>query len=131
MTLTRRCRLLTVMLSLWAVLFAQTALAGYACPGTAKAAQIAQMVQAGMPCAESMSRAMDDEQPGLCHAHCQAAQQSADNYQLPTLATLAELGAVLTVTFASAIADAPLLQAPLLRRATAPPLAVRNCCFRI
>lgn len=130
MTLTRRFRLVTVMFSLWALLFAQTALAGYTCPGTAKAAQVAEMAQAGMPCAESMSRAMDDEQPGLCHAHCQAAQQSADNYQVPTLATLAELGAVLTVTL-SASADDPLLQAPLLRRATAPPLAVRNCCFRI
>jgi hypothetical protein len=131
MTLTRRFRLLTVMFSLWALLFAHTALAAYICPGSAKAAQVADMAQAGMPCAESMSLAMDDEQPSLCHAHCQAAQQSADNYQLPILATLAELGAVLTVTFASASADAPLLQAPLLRRATAPPLAVRNCCFRI
>jgi len=131
MTLTRRCRLLTVMFSLWALLFAQAALAGYSCPGAAKAAQVAQMVEAGMPCAESMSRAMDDEQPGLCHAHCQAAQQSADNYQVPALATLAELGAVLTVPSAAPIIDDSLLQAPLLRRATAPPLAVRNCCFRI
>ncbi|TWO68049.1 hypothetical protein FN976_24210 [Caenimonas sedimenti] len=131
MTLTRRSRLFTVMLSLWALLFAQTALAGYVCPGAAKAVQVAEMMQAGMPCAESMSRAMDDEQPGLCHAHCQAAQQSADNYQLPTLANLAELGAVLTVTVASVNGDEPLLQASLLRRATAPPLAVRNCCFRI
>ncbi|MDP3136813.1 MAG: hypothetical protein Q8N17_10845 [Burkholderiaceae bacterium] len=131
MTLTRRYRLLTVIFSLWALLCAQTALAGYVCPGTAKAAQIAQMVQAGMPCAESMSRAMDDELPGLCHAHCQADKQSADNYQVPTLATLAELGAVLTVSVVSAGADDPLIQAPLLRRATAPPMAVRHCCLRI
>ncbi len=131
MTPTRRSRLFTVMLSLVALLLAQTALAGYVCPGTAKAAQVAAMVQAGMPCAESMSSAMDDAQPGLCHAHCQAAQQSADHYQLPALAALTELGVVLTVAFASASADNPLLQAPLLRRSTSPPLAVRNCCFRI
>ena len=131
MTLTRRFRLLTVMFSLWALLFAQTALAGYVCPGTAKAAQVAEMMQAGMPCAESMSRAMDDEQPVLCHAHCQAAQQSTDSYQVPALPSLAELGAVLTVAVVSAASDEPLVQAPLLRHATAPPLAVRNCCFRI
>jgi hypothetical protein len=131
MTLTRRYRLLTVMLSLWALLFAQAALAGYACPGTAKAAQVAEMAAAGMPCAEAMSLAMDDEQPGLCHAHCQAAQQSADNYQVPALATPAELGTVLTVALNPRRTDDSLLQAPLLRRATAPPLAVRNCCFRI
>lgn len=131
MTLSRRFRLLTVMFSLWALLFAQTALAGYTCPGNAKAAQVAEMVQAGMPCAETMSRAMDDEQPSLCHAHCQAAQQSADNYQVPTLATLAELGAVLTLARIRPSADVSLLQTPLLWRATDPSLAVRNCCFRI
>ncbi len=131
MTLTRRCRLPIVIFSLWALLLAQTALAGYTCPGSAKAAQVAEMVQAGMPCAETMSRAMDDEQPGLCHAHCQAAQQSADNYQVPTLATLAELGAVLTLAQVQPDAGDPLLQVSLLRRVTAPPLAVRNCCLRI
>lgn len=131
MSVRRRHRLLTVIFALFSLLFMQLALAGYACPVESKVGEAAAMAEAGMPCAETMSRAMDDEQPGLCHAHCQAAQQSADNYQVPTLATLAELGAVLTVARVQPSADDPLLQAPLLRRATAPPLAVRNCCFRI
>jgi hypothetical protein len=79
MTLARKHRLLTVILSLWALLFAQVALAGYVCPASGKAVQVAAMAEAGMPCAETMSKAMDDEQPGLCHAHCQSSQQASDS----------------------------------------------------
>lgn len=131
MTTTRHFRLLTVLFALCALLFAQGALAGYLCPGTAKAAEVAQMAEAGMPCAESMSQAMDEQQPGLCHAHCQTAQQSADNVQIPALATLAQLGAVLSIAPAPAEPDRRPLQVPSLRRATAPALAVQHCCFRI
>lgn len=131
MTLTRRCRLLTVLLSLCALLFAQTALAAYACPAVAKAAEIAQMAEAGMPCAESPALAVDDEQPGLCHAHCRGEPPSADHYQLPALATLDQLGAVLTVASPPVLGGASSPQVPLLRRGAAPPLAVRYCCFRI
>jgi len=131
MTLTRRFRFVTVLFALCALLFAQGALATYLCPGAAKAAEVAQMEQAGMPCAETMSQAMDEQQPGLCHAHCQVAQQSADNFQVPALASLAQLGVVLTVTFAPLEADRGALDSPQLRRSTAPPLAVQHCCFRI
>ncbi len=121
--------MLTVILSLWALLFAQAALAGYACPASDKAVQVAQMTEAGMPCAESMSQAMDDSQPGLCHAHCQASQQSADSYQVPHLATIAELGVVMTLEAAPLRAELP-YPAPLRPHAS-PPLAIAHCCFRI
>lgn len=131
MTATRRFRLVTVLLALCALLLAQGALAAYLCPGAAKTAEIAQMAQAGMPCAETMSLAMDEQQTSLCHAHCQAAQQSADNFQLPTLATVAQLGAVLTIALATPEPDRGAPDSPRLRRASAPPLAVQHCCFRI
>jgi hypothetical protein len=122
-------RLLTVILSLCALLFAQAALAGYVCPGANKAAEVAQMVEAGMPCAESMSQAMDDEQPGLCHAHCQASQQAADTYQVPVLATLMQLGAVLTLQPAPSRGAPP--SRPPTRPNASPSLAIANCCLRI
>jgi hypothetical protein len=129
MTWAHRRRLLTVILSLWSLLFAQVALAGYTCPGTAKAVQVAQMAEAGMPCAETMSKAMDDSQPGFCHAHCQASQQASDTFQVPALATLVQLGVVLTVEPVPSRADPPLRA--LLRPNVSPPLAIAHCCFRI
>lgn len=135
MTWNRRNRLATVLFALASLLFMQFAVAGYSCPGglaaVVKAAETVAMAQVDMPCAESMSLTMDDEQPSLCHAHCQTDQQSADQYQMPGLASLADLGTDFPLP---RITPAPLgapLQAPLLRRTTAPPLAVRNCCFRI
>lgn len=125
----RRPRLLTVILSLCAMLFAQLALAGYACPAGTRSAEVAAMAQAGMPCAETMSRAMDEEQPGLCHAHCQAAQQTADTYQLPAFAASTQLGSVLVV---ERPALSEVVRAPERPRPHAsPPLVIVNCCFRI
>ena len=129
MSWARRHRLLTVLLSLGALLFSQLALAGYACPQIAKAAEVAQMVEAGMPCAGAMSQAIDDQQPALCHAHCQASPQSADTYQLPPLATLAQLGVVLMLP-AVAPRGPPPPSAPEPPNA-GPPLAIAHCCFRI
>ncbi|WP_370584201.1 hypothetical protein [Polaromonas sp. CG_9.11] len=124
-----------MLFALLSLLFMQFAVAAYSCPGgfatTIKPAEMSLMVQANMPCAESMAFTMDDEQPGLCHAHCQDGQQSTDKYQVPGLASLADMATDFPLP---RIAPAPLgvsLQAPLIRRNTAPPLAVRNCCFRI
>lgn len=90
------------------------------------------MSDAGMPCAETMSQAMDDEQPALCHAHCQSAQGTLDQYQPATMAALVLSVAVLTVTMPTLREPAgTVLQRPLLRRSASPPLAVTNCCFRI
>ena len=127
-------RLLTVILSLWAVLFAQTALAQYACEGAARALEVAQMTESGMPCAESMSRSMDDQQPALCHAHCQASQGTPDHFQPPSVPALAEVP-VLWLAGMSAVPQDPggplLVQMSVLRRWGTPPLAISHCCFRI
>ena len=127
-----RHRLITVLFALMSLLFAQLALAGYACPGSgSKVAEVSAMTEAGLPCAESMSMVVDEDQPNLCHAHCQAGQQTADTYQIPLLASLPHFGPDYLTTRMLPAPPGAALQALLLKRTTAPPLTIRNCCFRI
>lgn len=124
--------MLAVALSLLALLFTQTAVAAYACQGALKAVQVAQMTEAGMPCAQSMSQAMDDEQTALCHAHCQSAQKSLDNQQPASAAEPLSLTDALTIELPSSPhSKGAFLQVSLLRVAASPPLAISHCCYRI
>jgi len=132
MALRRRTRLFTMLIALVSLLSMQLAVAGYSCPGTAsKVTEMAKMAQSGMPCVEIMASDMDDLQPGLCHAHCQTEHQSADKHQVPAAALPIHCGTgFITLRLVPLPRGAP-LQAPLLTRTTAPPVAVRHCCFRI
>ena len=96
-----------------------------------KVDEVAAMAEAGMPCAESMPLTMDDEQPSLCHAHCQTGQQSAGTHELPSPVALSALPAVFALPVIVPVFSGAPLQAPHLKRTTAPPVAIRNCCFRI
>jgi hypothetical protein len=133
----RRHRLLTMLIALVSLLFMQLAVAGYVCPAGMsgmKAEGTEVSTHAGMPCAVSMSiskASMDDAQPALCHAHCQSDQQSADTYHLPDLPVMPAIAAVFGQQDVLSISLGVPRQAPLLQRTTAPPLSVRNCCFRI
>jgi hypothetical protein len=128
----RRNRLFNVLIALVSLLFMQLAVASYSCPGAvSKVAEMATMAQAGMPCAEAMASAMDDQQPSLCHAHCQAEHQSAGKYQVPAPVALTDIGPSFNSPRVIPLRLGAPLQAALLMRTTAPPLAVRNCCFRI
>jgi hypothetical protein len=132
MTRNRRHRLITVLFALVSLLFMQLAVAGYACPGSgSKVAEAAAMAEAGLPCAESMPLNMDDQQPNLCHAHCQAGQQSADKYQTPAPIVFGALLADFSLQVAIPVFSEAPLQAPHLQRTTAPPVSIRNCCFRL
>jgi len=137
MTWNHRKRFAIVLFALVNLLFMQLAVAAYACPdGMPKGVEVsptATMAHAGMPCAESLTLTMDDEQPSLCHAHCKAAQQTADKHQVLGLVALADLASDfplprVTVTVTSL--GVP-LQAPLLARTTVQSVAVRHCCFRL
>ena len=132
MTRNRRNRLITVLFALVSLLFMQLAVASYVCPGTAsKVAEVAAMAEADMPCAESMTLAMDESQPNLCQAHCQAGQKTADRYELPAPVVIATVPADFTLPLTAPVFLGAPLQAPHLRRTTAPPVAIRNCCFRL
>lgn len=126
----RRYRLITVLIALFSLLSMQLAVAGYVCPADSKGAEMIAMAQAGMPCAGDMSN-MDTEQPGLCHAHCQSAQQSVEKVQAPTPMGAVATGFTYTIEPPRSSPPRPLAQPPSLLRSTAPPIAVRNCCFRI
>jgi hypothetical protein len=129
--LNRRYRIVTVLLALVSLLFMQLAIAGYSCKGSldevGTATLVASMAQTDMPCDE----AMNADHSNLCHAHCKADPQTADKYQLPAVPNLADLASDFPIPLVTPAPVGALLQAPLLRRTTAPPLAVRNCCFRI
>ena len=132
MTRNRRHRLITVLFALISLLFMQLAVASYACPGAgSKITEAAAMAEAGMPCAESTAISMDDAQPNLCHAHCQAGQQTADKYELPAPVAIATLPADFTLPVTVPVFSGAPLLVPDLKRTTAPPVVIRNCCFRI
>lgn len=132
MTLYRRTRLLTVILSLWALLWGQLALAAYACPTDAARAELVQMAQAGLPCVDSMTASIDPDQPTLCHAHCQATPVNTDFHPASLAAPLPDPIEGLTVPQAVETVERELQQPPLLQRTAAtPPLAIRHCCWRL
>ncbi len=126
----RRFRMATVLFALVSLLFAQLAVASYACPVRGTASEVAVTAQAGMHCAGEMGT-VDEDQPGLCHAHCQSAQQSVDKVQVPAPTGAFATGFTYTIEPAQAAVPVQRAQAPLLLRSTAPAIAVRNCCFRI
>ena len=128
----RRIRLKGALVALVSLVFMQLAVAAYVCPGKgANVSEIAVMAEAGMPCADSVSVVIDGVQPNLCQAHCKAEQQSADTYQLPSLVSLSALLTVYPAPVTAPLPPGLPIQMPLVQRSTAPPLTVRNCCFRI
>jgi len=128
----RRNRLFTMLIALVSLLFMQFSVASYYCPGaTSEMAGTAATAIVGDPCAQAMAGAMDDQRPSLCHAHCQTAHQSADKYQVPVPMEQTDLGTGFIAPRLIPVPQGAPLLAPLLMRTTAPPLAVRHCCFRI
>ncbi len=132
MTWNRRKRFATVLFALVNLLFMQLAVAGYICPGSEqKIAEASAMSEAGMPCAEAMPLNMDDQQPNLCQAHCQAGHQSADKHELSSPVAISALPANFRLQIDLPVLSEAPLQAPHLQRTTVPPVAIRNCCFRL
>jgi hypothetical protein len=132
MKFSRPSRVLAAIITIFSLLFTQLALASYSCPGlnVAKAAMVAADA-ADMPGCVNMNT--ETPQPNLCHSHCESGSQTADTVQAPLLQPFvaAELTVVLSVAESVAPSHALQPEGVLLQRSTAPPLAIRNCCFRI
>lgn len=128
-----RTRFFTVIFSLWALLFAQVALAAHDCAAVEPiaVAETHQMAEAGLPCAQMMAGVQgDDATPAMCHAHCQSEHQTPDHFQPGSLASIEDFGAALTVV--PGIPEAPLGRFQRVgTRDSGPPIAIRHCCFRI
>ncbi len=131
MTLTRPSRFVAALIALFSVLFMQFAVAAYACPGMshAGAAMTANLDRQAMSGCEGM----DMEQPNLCHAYGQAGDQSLDKPQPPHVAPFVPVQLMLAWSAGDVvyptIAAEP--ESFLLKWAAAPPISIRNCCFRI
>ncbi|PWF48444.1 hypothetical protein [Massilia glaciei] len=135
----RPSRYFAALVTLFCLLFTQLALASYACPKLAMpaAAMNAPAAEMGdMGGCEGMGMGigmgLDMDQPGLCKAHCEAGNQSLDTSgqaQIPSFVPVE----LVVVLFGGV--DQHALANPSdpnrLTRTTAPPLAIRNCCFRI
>jgi len=131
-----RFRPLLALIVIFCMLFSQLALAAHACPALAisGASEMAMVSGDGFPHKMALCQDMDMGQPALCHAHAddQAAKQSLDKPDSPHVAPFvgAELLVVVTpIDLAHDTHAAP--GTMLLPPATAPPIAIRNCCFRI
>lgn len=129
----RPFRSIAAIIALFSMLFMQLAMASYACPGMGETTTVVSMADK----AQSMSNChgMDMNQPILCHvhAHDQAGKQSLDKPELPAVSPFLPAGLMLTLDVAEEMAiQHPVFHgSPLLSRATAPPISIRNCCFRI
>lgn len=130
----RHSRLTAALIALCSMLFMQLAVASYVCPTSgiaafgAKASAPSEAVQQAMPgCAD-----MDMEQPSLCHAHEQVGTQSLDKPDLPQVQPFTAVGLSRLLLPAGIILPASVIaNEVILTRATAPPLSIRHCCFRI
>lgn len=129
------------------VLFAQLAVAAYACPGRSSAASMNATTEAtaasdgasadatvvGQPAmdCESMAGPMDPAFANLCAEHCHHGQQSDQ------AATLTVPMALLTALYITPLAPEPFVAprpgaaATSALAAASPPLAILHCCFRI
>jgi len=137
MKTSRPSRFIAVCAMLCSLLFMQFAVAAYACPGLMAGTGISSGATSfntdstAMPDCEGM----DKEQPALCHTHAQdpLSKQSLDKPQLPDVQPFVSVGLVLIVetTDVVAVPSSPRQPSTHFLRSTAPPIAIRNCCFRI
>jgi len=130
---TRRHRALTALIALFGMLFMQLAVAAHVCPGM-HGARIEHSVMLGADgqpmrdCASSSASA-----PALCHVHCQDDTPSLDKADAKTFAPAIVLFWPVVAALEPALAgpQLPPETPSLLQRPTAPPIAIRHCCFRI
>lgn len=142
MVIPRRARRHIALLLIGVLLFAQLAVAAYACTAvpdaslsgaraSAVAGSVAGVEMFGSANHEVGHAAMDAAQQNLCAAHCQSDQQNAGGKPIPD--------APAAIPMDSSLRASLLLPAVTLRASTAPrdqlmagpSRAILHCCFRI
>lgn len=127
-----RTRVLTALVALFSLLFMQLAVAAYACPNLAPVQQRAVMFDgSGQPMADCPN--VDKQSPNLCEAHTQKAAQSIYKADPTSIQPFTAPGLIMHVAMPEAPADSGsgIAAVSLLARSTAPPISIRNCCFRL
>ena len=117
-------RKLVALIAMAAVLFAQLAVAAYACPATLPTSA-EPAASAHAPCDD-----VDPAQPNLCAQHCHDVAQTTDNVATPHPLLASTLVVRLVEPAASFVGCASSRDRPLAH-STSPPVAIRNCCLRI
>lgn len=132
----RQSRFATALFAIFCVLFTQIAVAGYACPSM----QIAQAMEAIAAPAPVLSHhempgcdGMDMDGAPVCQDHGQVGQQTLDKPELPPVLPFIAVMLVQAISYAEPLSPSLVQPADILslRRATAPPLSIRHCCFQI
>jgi hypothetical protein len=135
MKMSRPSNLLAALIALVSILFMQFAIAAYTCPVSERgysdgtATVLFSGGAPGMPGCETL----DLEKPNLCQAESQKRGLSLEKPGLPNVPAFAPSILVTTVSPIPPIVPTKfsLLSVGVSSRTTAPPLAIRNCCFRI
>jgi hypothetical protein len=135
MFLPRLLRKSSAVLAIGAILFAQIAIAAHACAAFAQGGMPAPAAMGahgeGANCDEMNAGQANPDPVNLCFEHCQKGFQSVDSHPVPfVLPPAAPIYVVELPDPLSALRSTPQYSRALLARVTAPPLAVRNCCFR-
>jgi hypothetical protein len=139
MKLSRRPRALAALIALICMLFSQLAVAGYLCPSmqiahAVETAAMAAMAEQHRQHQMDVCHSGDQAEPApVCQEHGQTAVQSLDKPEVPNVSPFVARALVLTLEYDG---PAPRIESPppadlLLARTTAPPISIRNCCFRI
>lgn len=130
----RQYRVVAALIALVGMLFTQLVVVGFLCPQM-QFAHASELVAASAVSEQHRAMPGCGDMSGVAAADChkQANQQSLDKPELP------QLGPYVALALAVVLVDDAALQRyrsashppPVLQRNTAPPLAIRNCCFRI
>ena len=108
------------------LLFMQLAVSAYACPNQeipkGSVSTVMHAPDMGEDC-----QMLDPASPNLCLQHCQAGSQLPDG----SVIAIAAPGPIAMLDFAFPPRPALVFTRALRAHTTAPPLTVRNCCFRI
>lgn len=144
--MTRRSLRALSWILIGAVIYAQAAIAAYACPGQSPATDPGRQVslaaevaldasseqgRAPMANCSGMSAAMDPSSPSLCAEHCQFGQQSNQAPSLSVPAVLLHALYVAPPVPAVSAASHPAAADLGALAVASPPHAILHCCFRI
>lgn len=135
MKTSRPSRILTAIAAIFSMLFMQLAVAMYACPGMPTGGQDGAMQASVVAVDMANCEGMDKSQPSLCHihAHGELSKQSLEKSPVPDVPPFVAGTLVLDLQFfdVAALPETKPYPPVTLTRSTAPPISIRNCCFRI
>ncbi len=135
MKTSRLTRLLTVIAAILSMLHMQLAVASYVCPGMTGGGPGHGVALPAVVVAMPDCHGMDAAQPSLCHfyGHGDPSRQSLDKTPAPGVPPFIPSALVLHLPLRDVGATPAVLSSPAaaLTRTTAPPIAIRHCCFRI